>query len=162
MKARKAVSLIELMIAMVVMIVLVTLAIGIYSMSIRVFTAETNRSNLRQNMFAAMQVMSDRLRDARSITAATNRSITFWADLNYSETQEAGEAIIFSWSGTGGQPLIMSVDGSQKRILESVYNFALTYDSAVVTSIRQVNITLRATQGAESITISTSVKPRNL
>jgi len=159
---KRGLTIIELLIVMVVMVVTISLMINIYNVGIKVFIAEKKKSDVRQNLYTAMNLINEKLQEARQISAATNRSITFWVDSDWDVSQDTGEIYVFSWSGTNNTPLTLSISGNSRRILEGVYNFTLTYDSAIVSSIRHVKVTLNSSQDGESLTLTNSIRPRNI
>ena len=162
MNNKKGLSLIELLIAMSLLALLVTLIIGIYLVGMNVFSSESKRSDLRQNAFTSMHIIVENLRESKAITSASNTSVTAWVDNDWDDIQDSGEIYTFSWTGTIGDPLVMSISGDSQNILEGVQNFNLAYDSGVVASIRHITITIETLQNEETITLKSSVKPRNI
>jgi type II secretory pathway pseudopilin PulG len=159
---KKGITIIELLIAMSLLALLLGMVVGVYLIGANVFSSESSRSDVRQDAFSAMHTVVEKLREAKSITSASNTSVTFWVDGDWDGIIDGGETYVISWSGSIGAPLVMTAGGVAHNILEGVQHFNLSYDSAVVASIRHITITIETLQNEESIMLRSSVKPRNI
>ncbi|UCD15790.1 MAG: hypothetical protein JSV34_01715 [Candidatus Omnitrophota bacterium] len=131
------------------------------------------RSNLRIDALTAVQRLTRELNDAREITSAQDKSVSFWwQDTDSDNVRDAGELVTFSWDGTAGTSL--KRDGV--NLAFNVESFGIDYrnlnnarlipspDLSIVQrdSIRRLDIQLKTSDEDEEITLLTSVIPRNL
>ncbi|MFA4857733.1 MAG: prepilin-type N-terminal cleavage/methylation domain-containing protein [Candidatus Margulisiibacteriota bacterium] len=155
-------TLIELLISLAILLVVLAIIFTIYFLAVDIFTQEGGSSALRQEVEGAMHSMTDDFRRATEITDAADNSITVWVDADADETQDTDELITYSFSGAGGDPLVKTVNGEAKNILYGVTEFALEYDSELLDSIHLITINLSAALGDETVTLSSTIKPRNI
>jgi len=163
MKSKKAVTLIELIIAMAISVFILGVLVASYIAGTSIFNSEMDRSAAFLEANKGISTLRIDLRNCLELTSAASTSISFWAqDANSNGSKEAAEIFTYSWNGTPGSSLIKTVSGTNTMVAKNISNFNLTYDSASLASIRQVNIKIASSSGKDIATLESSVKLRNL
>jgi len=163
MKNRMSVTLIELIIAMAISVFILGVLVASYIAGTSIFNSEMDRSAAFLEANKGISVLRIDLRNCLELTSAASASISFWAqDANSNGSKEAGEIFMYSWNGTPGSPLIKTVSGANTMVAKNISSFNLTYDSASLASIKQVNIKIASSSGRDVATLESSVKLRNL
>jgi Tfp pilus assembly protein PilW len=159
---KKGITIIELLISLAVLLVVFSLIFTIYFLAVNVFSHEGGESALRQEAEGAMYSMTADFRRTKEITDAADNSITVWVDTDADETQDADELITYSFSGASGDPLVRTVNAEAQNILYGVTSFELEYDSDLLDSIHLITVNLSAALGDKTVTLSSTIKPRNI
>ncbi|MFA5103774.1 MAG: type II secretion system protein [Candidatus Margulisiibacteriota bacterium] len=163
MKAKKGITLIELIIAMAISVAILAVLVMAYVAGSKLFNSEMSRSAAFLEANKAVSTLRSDLRSCLELTSANATGISFWADdLNSNGTREANEIYSYSWNGTAGSPLTRTISGSSTMIAKDIKNFLLTYNSGTLASITQVDIKVTAGTAENAATFESSVKLRNL
>jgi len=161
MKRKKGFTLLELMIAMAVISMILAGVFMAFSVVLKLFVDETDQTDIFIEADRGMSRMVRELREAKEITNASSREITFWyADLNNNGTREATELATYTWSGSPESNLNRIASGETFPLSYGVFSFALTYDNQ--SNVKLINILLTVGKGDNRATLESSVRPRNL
>lgn len=160
---RKGITIFELSLAMLVTSMVVIVLVAAYIAGSSVFNSEMNTSDSLLEANKGLGMMTRDLRNCYEIMSAGPAQITFWFDdLNQNESREAEEIVTYSWNGTVDGNITRSVTPDTYSITKHVRELVLTYDSATLADIRQVNIKLTVGVGDSTTTLESSVRPRNI
>lgn len=159
---RRAVTLIELIIALSIMSIVSMAVFLFFDVGYKVFDRSHFRAELRTDLAKAIDRIETSLHQARGLTSATNHSLVYWIDENGNEVENSGESRNIIFSGATGEALVFSDSDGDTILIDQVLDFTLTYDSALVDTIRLIGISVRASRGNEIITVRTKVRPRNI
>jgi prepilin-type N-terminal cleavage/methylation domain-containing protein len=161
MKKKKGFTLLELMIAMGIISFIMAGVFMAFGIALKLFADEMTRTDIFIEADRGMSRMVRELREAKEITAASSREMTFWyADLNNNGTREPSELATYRWSGSAESTLNRIVSGETFPLSYGVFRFALTYDDPA--DVKLVNIALTVGKGETRATLESSVRPRNL
>lgn len=167
-RTRDGFTLIELIIVITVISFLLAGVAIIYVTGIKSWGSESLKVGVKEEARRALDVASEELEAAISITAATATSVTFTEDADGSGVDET---YTYTWSGTVGDDLTRTKDGVSNILSRYVESFALSYYdtndallSFPVTSanVRRIVINLQVKKEDESVTERASVRPRSL
>ncbi len=163
MKQKKGATLIELIIAMAISVGIMGVLVMTYVVGTGIFNSEMDRSSAFMEANKAVNALRGDLRSCLELTGATSTSISFWADdLNSNGTKEANEIYAYSWNGTAGNPLMKTISGNSTMVAKNLNELLLTYNSASLTSITQVDIKITTGTADNVSTLESSVKLRNI
>ena len=161
MEKKKGFTLLELMIAMGIISFIMAGVFMAFGIALKLFADEMTRTDIFIEADRGMSRMVRELREAKEITAASSREITFWfADLNDNDTKEAAEIATYRWSGSPEASLNRIASNETFPLSYGVFNFALTYDNPA--DVKLINIALTVGKGETRATLESSVRPRNL
>jgi prepilin-type N-terminal cleavage/methylation domain-containing protein len=161
MKKKKGFTLLELMIAMALISMVLAAVFMAFSMALRIFVDESNRSDIYLEADRGMSRMVYELREAKQVITASSREVMFWAaDLNNNGTREANETVTYSWSGSPESRLNRITSGETYPLSYGVYSFYLSYDNP--SDIKLINMKLVTGREYNRATVESSVRPRNL
>ena len=155
---RKGLSLIELMVTIGMMGLLMATVVMVAHVQLKAWDESYTRAVIRGNLSQAMELVSDDLRQARSIDALTDSSVTFTADL--------GRGML-----TYRLYLYNADDGYSLRLAEGIVDDGdgVVLSSGIVPSSpvfsmngKVVAVHLTASSGNQQITMHTNIRPRNL
>jgi type IV pilus assembly protein PilW len=181
MKNQKGFTLTELLVVMVIGSIVIAGAFGSYVSQQKAYTITESITFLQQNLRSAMYFIEKDLRmagfnprkeNAFGFTSIASDSFTFTKDIGSSITAndengvvDAGETIAYDMDSgnlrrdTGGGPLIVaeSITGMTLQYLDKDGN--TTADPG---SVRSVSVTLTATDGSRTRSLSSLIKCRNM
>lgn len=162
---KKGFTLIELIIVIIILTVIGGITVNIIYNASDAWQFIKLRKDISQQGRVAMERMARQIRlvrDASSVSAANNRTFSFFATDGITNT--------FSWSGTPGDSLLQNTN----VLAENVQNFNLEYrdtNDAVVplpiispnpTNIWRIIINLSLTKNGQNISLESEVHPMNL
>ena len=152
---RKGLTLVELIMVMAMMTILTATVCFVYNLHFKTWNEVYTRSLIRGHLSQALELMSDRLLQATSITAFTQNSITFTADLGggsntYRLYLYNGSLLSAEGTITDGSGVVLAANILQPS------NPSFTMNGKVIT----INLTVQ--KGDQQVTMMTSVRPRNL
>lgn len=178
MKGEKGFTLAEMLVAMVVAGLVMTATYATYMTQSRSYKTNEAVTALQQNLRSAMYHLERELRMAGynpSVSMTVNfgftdigaNTVTFTMDSNGNGVLDSTETIIYARNATNNTLTRNAGAGAQPLALD-ITNFSLTYrkeDGTVAGSaneVRSVDISLTASDGDHTRTLSTRVRCRNL
>jgi len=156
-------TLIELLISILLISLMLIAVSAIYSTGYKVYYGQLSRENIKSQASLALMTMTGELRQALAISAATDKSITFRADIT---GDGVGQSIQYIWSGVSGAPLNRVVGTATTSLIRSVSAFTFTcYGTnnallsfpVTVSQVKLVLIDVTASSGSESFHLRTKV-----
>lgn len=158
----------ELIVVIGMMAILTTTVSFVYNLYFKSWNEGYTRSVIRGNLSQALELMGNRLLQAQSIDTFTESSITFTADLgNGSNTYRL---YLYNAADSGPPPYTQSTYSllsAQGKVNDG--DGVVLYADIVapssppfVTNGHVITINLTARSGAQQITMSTNIRPRNL
>lgn len=170
---RNGLTLIELLISAMIISAMLGAIWLIFHTGFTVFYGTVARQNIQSQASFAFATMTNELHQASSITAATDRSVTFTADTN---NDGIYETIQYTWSGTAGAPLnrvsgltttalVRSVNNPLPLSANPLFNYFGTNNTALgtaptVSQVRLILIDLYTTSSSETFHLRTKVQLR--
>lgn len=118
-RTSKGLTLIELLISVLLISAMLGAIWVIFHTGLQVFYGTLGRQDIQSQSSAAFETMTNELRQASSVTAATAASIIFTADTN---GDGVSETIQYIWSGVTAEPLERIVDAQTTVLVRSVNN----------------------------------------
>ena len=178
MKGENGFTLAELLVAMVVGLLVMTAAYATYMTQTRAYKTNEAVTALQQNLRSAMYHLERELRMAGynptvsqtvnfGFTNIASDTVTFTTDSNGNGALDGDETIIYTRNGTDNTLRRDAGAGAQMLAL-NITNFSLAYiqaDGAAAASagvVRAVDVSLTASDGDHTRTLSTRVRCRNL
>lgn len=172
--ALKGFTLFELIISIALMAIIAGAVWGVFAAGVRPFYGQRTRAIETSEAGRALQMLADEIREATSITAAQQTSITFTVD---SDGDGNNETVLYSWSGTAGDPLnrtytppapgtpfTKAVVNSVSSLSFSYYNFdsttALTFP-VTLSQVKALLLDMTVTSGSESFQLRNRIKLRD-
>jgi|GEM_PF-1743578 len=156
------VTLIELIIAMAVIANLFYIVFLVYDVGFTLFQTGERRSELRADMGRAVYQLAKDVKLASGFTLANQNTVSFWIDYDGDGEESLAENITYSFSGVTGEALIKSDVSGDKRLLNNVVEFNLSYDSMLADSVHLVNFSLESANNFETLKIESSARARNI
>lgn len=157
-------TLIELLISVLLISVMLGAVWVIYQTGFDVYYGQISRENIKSAASLAFISMTNELRQAFSVTAATITSLTFTADI---DGNGVNETIQYTWSGLAGAPLNRVAGSSTAALIRSVSSLAFTYYGAnnallnfpvTPSQVRLVLMDATSVSGSESFHLRTKVQ----
>jgi hypothetical protein len=165
---RKSLTLLELIMVIGMMGILTATVSFVYNLHFISCNEVYTRSLIRDKLSQALELMSNRLLQAQSINALTENSITFTADLGGGS--EIYRLYLYNVNDPQPPPYTQStysllsaqgsVDDGQGVVLSP--DIVAPTSPPFVMSGKVITINLTARRGTEHVTMTTSVRPRNL
>ena len=157
----KGFTLLELIIAMALITMVMAAVFMGFSVALRLFVEEMDRSNIYIEADRGISRMTKELLGAKEIVSASSREVTFWlADVNADGLRQDGETVRFAWEGTAESALNRIVSSEVLPISYDVIDFTLGYDNPLGPKL--INIELTTGKGTNFVTLESSVKLRNI
>lgn len=159
----KGLTLIELLISILLISLMLIAVWAIYSTGYKVYYGQLARENIKSQASLALTTMTGELRQALAISAATDKSITFSADI---AGDGVGQSIQYIWSGVAGAPLNKVIGTTTTSLIRSVNSLTFTYYNTnnvilsfpvTVSQVKLVLIDATASSGSESFHLRTKV-----
>ena len=148
--------------------ILTTTVSFVYNLHFKSWNEVYARSVIRANLSQALELMADRLLEAQSIDTFKENSITFTADLGGGSNTY--RLYLYNTNDPGAPPYTQStydllsaqgtVSDGEGVILSR--DIARPLGAPFIMNGKVITINLTAQRGAEQVTMSTSVRPRNL
>lgn len=167
-KYRKGLTLVELIMVIGMMGILTVTVSFVYNLHFRTWNDVYTRSLIRGQLSQAMELMTARLLAAQSIVDFTESSITFTADLG--RGSNTYRLYLYNANDPDPPPYTQStysllsaqgaVDDGEGVVLSP--DIVAPSSPPFVMNGKLITIVLTAKRGAEHITMTTSVRPRNL
>ena len=161
-KISKGFTLIEATLVLALLSLAMAVVFYGFTMSMDVLTSEFAEADASFQAQKGMERMSQEMKNAILITAASSRDVTFWyQDYNGNGTIDAGESVRYTWSATNDL-LNRTQSVSTIAIAKTIQSFNMTFDSATPANITTINIVLKTIKNGMVTTLDSSVTPRNL
>ena len=165
---RKSVTLVELIVVTCMMAILTTTIAFVYNLHFKSWNETYTRSVIRGRLSQALALMTNRLLQAQSIDAFTESSITFSADLG--NGSNSYRLYLYNVNDPQPPPYTQSTYSllSAQGVVNDGAGVVLSSDIAqpssppFVMTGKAITINLTARRGAEQVTMTTSIRPRNL
>lgn len=154
-------TLIELVITILLVSFLLVAVWMVYDAGFKVFYGQARRSGITPEVEKALSEFGKDLREALSVTAAAEASLTITAD---TDSNGASDTIQYTWGGIPGDPF-NKITAVTRPMIHSVSNLAISYYDAnndllpfpvTVSQVRRVEINITVTSGSESFTVRSS------
>jgi hypothetical protein len=139
----------------------------VYDSGFRPFYSQNTRSGIKGESGRSFVNLARELREATSLTAATQTGVTFTTD---TDDNGVNETIQYTWSGTAGTAL-QRVSGATTPVIQSVNSLAFAYyDSGnnllsfpvTASQVRVVSLDVTATSQDETFQLRSRTQLRNL
>ena len=161
-------TLVELIIVIGMMVILTTTVTFVYDLHFQSWNEGYTRSVIRGRLSQALELMANRLLQAQTIDAFTESSITFSADLG--SGINTYRLYLYNGNDPGCPPYtqstysLLSAQGSVNYGDGVVLSGDIVQPSSppFVMSGKVITINLTARRGTEQVTMTTSIRPRNL
>ena len=166
---RKGLTLIELLVVVTLLSVLAGVVSQVFLLGLKVWSTDWNRTEIRQKAALGLERMTRELGQAGSITTARANRIRFSADV---DNDGSDETVTFRFYPARDE-IRRTVDGTAMVMTPYIQAFALSYyrantgtdftpsSQADRDDIRVIGISLTLNKGDETITLSSSIYPRN-
>jgi len=179
MKGENGFTLAELLVAMVVGLLVMTAAYATYMTQTRAYKTNEAVTALQQNLRSAMYHLERELRMAGynpTVSQTVNfgftnigaNTVTFTTDSNGNGALDTTETIIYARNGTNNT-LTRDAGAGAQPLAYDITNIAFVYrqadgvtEAGSGTQVRAVDITLTASDGDHTRTMSTRVRCRNM
>jgi len=158
MKRRKGFTLLEAILSIGMISLAMAVIFMAFYVGLNIFLAEMSSSEVYLECNKGIESIAKRLRGATEILNSGAQNISFYMPL--AEGGATREAVAYSWNGTPGDPLLISVDGDVRTLSNNVHDFELAYDNP--SDIKMVTIRLMVSIDEETSTLESSVRLRNL
>jgi prepilin-type N-terminal cleavage/methylation domain-containing protein len=153
----KGLTLIELLLTMVIASLLVALLVTAYLFGLRLFAAETGRTDVFWDGQRAAEIMAGEIRECLLVTSAeAGRLQCWWRDLDSDGTSESGELVTYDLSG---RDLIRTTGSSARKLAGNLSGLSFAYDTNPLPKL--ITITLSLSAEGRVTTIETRVRARN-
>lgn len=166
-KKKAGMTIVELMTSILLVSILLGAVWAVYNVGFKVVHGQTARGGITTETERTLFTLGSDLRQASSVTAAAQTSITFTAD---TDSSGVNEAIQYTWDGTSGNPLnrIASVT---MPMINSVSSLAFSYYDAdndllsfpvTASQVQRVMVDMTVASADESFTVRASTDLRCL
>lgn len=160
-KRSRGFTLLEALIAISVMSFAIFVIFYAFQSSMRIFTGEISEADVSVEVHRATERMVKELRNSLQIVSGGSTDITFWyEDTNRNGTREAGETVVFNWTGITTETVTRTIGSSSQIIANNIIRFSLTYDNP--SDIKLIKIVITGQKGDSVSTLESSARSRNL
>ena len=156
---------------LIITIILVSILVGslwmVYDSGFRPFYSQNTRIGIKGEAGRSFVNLAREMREAASLTAATQSSVTFTTD---TDDNGINETIQYTWSGAAGTAL-QRISGATTPVINSVYSLAFAYyDSSnsllsfpvTASQVRVVSLNVTAASQDETFQLRSRTQLRNL
>lgn len=161
-------TLIEAILVIALLSLLLTAITSVFVVGFKVWDSQSLSAGAKKDAAYSLRVISEELRQASSIVAATQNSLTFTADL---DGNGADETIVYCWSGTAGDDLNRTEAAITKILARDAENAQFIYYDAsndplafpvAVSAVKLAELTLELKTEDETIKYLLKVRPRGI
>lgn len=122
---RRAFTLVEVMVSMVVVSIIMGAIASVMRLATTQLDATSSGMSNVSKATSLLQQITAEVALAKTVTERTATAITFTVPDRNADGQD--ETIRYSWTGTAGNPLTRTYNGTSATIADNVYYFNATY-----------------------------------